>query len=238
MGLLDAAATLRDAVDGLDFRPRAPYAYNPLAYAWEPHERLVRRYGGTAPREALFVGMNPGHWGMGQTGVPFGDAPTVREWMGVTGAVGQPARPHPKRPVLGFAATRRDPSGARFYGWARARWGTAEAFFAHSYVVNYCPLLFFDEAGANVTPPQLPRARTPDLFEACDGHLAEVVRALRPRRVVGLGTFAEARAREVVEEFGLDATVEGALHPSPANPANNRGWGWDATTRTPPRAPP
>lgn len=91
--------------------------------------------------------MNPGDWGMCQTGVPFGDAPTLRDWMHLQGKVGQPARPHPRRPILGFATPRRDAAGQRLYAWAQKRYGSAEAFFREAFVLNDCPFVFFDAEG-------------------------------------------------------------------------------------------
>lgn len=229
MRLVHAAARLRDALDGLEFAPKAPYVYHPLRYAWEPHEQYLRRYGepGGSPaprRRAVFVGMNPGYWGMCQTGVPFGDAPTVRGWMGIEGRVDAPAKMHPARPVLGFAMPRRDASGQRFYAWAQARYGTAERFFRECFVLNYCPLVFFDAEGANVTPPRLPKAQRESFLPACDAHLGSVLDGLSPDWVFALGAWAGAQARRVMDARGLDARVETLLHPSPANPANNHGW--------------
>ncbi|HET6405539.1 MAG TPA: uracil-DNA glycosylase family protein [Candidatus Thermoplasmatota archaeon] len=221
MSVLAAAARLRDACDALDV-PGA-HVYNPLAYAWEPHARFAERYGATRKR-AVLVGMNPGPWGMGQTGVPFGDVRWVRDWMGVEGRVEQPARAHPKRPVRGFACTRREGSGNRLYGWASERFGSAEAFFRDFYVVNYCPLLFFDADGKNLTPPQVGPRAMQAVDEACDRHLAEVLQALEPLFVVGVGQYAEERAKAVVARHGLAMKVGRVLHPSPASPAANRGW--------------
>lgn len=224
MRLVKAAETLRDAVEDLRFSERVPYVYDPLVYAWEPHERYVRKFGKGVGRRGIFVGMNPGPWGMGQTGVPFGDVAIVRDWMGITGEVGKPPEQHPKRPVAGFATTRREPSGSRLYGWAQERFGTAEAFFAEFFVLNYCPLLFFDENAKNLTPPDLRKADTEALYAACDAHLAEATRILQPEWLLGVGGFAEGRIREVVEREGLEVKVGSVLHPSPASPAANKGW--------------
>lgn len=221
MSLVAAAQRLREACDALDV-PGAAFAYNPLAYAWEPHAAFAKRYGDAGPTgRVLLVGMNPGPWGMGQTGVPFGDVRHVRDWMRIEAPVAQPARLHPKRPVTGFATTRREPSGTRLYGWAAQRYGAADAFFQRFFVVNYCPLLFFDRDGKNLTPPQL-GARAADALDAtCGRHLADVVRALRPSVVVGVGQYAEERARAVV---GEKVPVGRILHPSPASPEANKGW--------------
>lgn len=221
MSVVAAAAKLRDACDSLDV-PVA-HVYNPLAYAWEPHARYAEAFG-SAKKRAVFVGMNPGPWGMGQTGVPFGDVQWVRDWMGVTGAVTQPAKRHPKRPVTGFACTRREPSGNRLYGWAAERYQTAERFFSAFYIVNYCPLLFFDSEGKNLTPPQIGARAMQAVDQACDAHLGAVLQALQPLFVIGVGQYAEERAKAVVAQRGLAMKVGRVLHPSPASPIANRGW--------------
>jgi single-strand selective monofunctional uracil DNA glycosylase len=146
----------------------------------------------------------------------------------VGGTVRAPPRPHPRRPVLGFACQRREPSGTRLYGWARDRYGTAERFFGAFFVANYCPLLFFDEDGRNLTPPQLAAPDRRAVQEACDEHLADVLAELRCPLAVGVGAFAAEQARRVVEARGLDAKVGTILHPSPASPAANRGWAQQA----------
>lgn len=221
---MDAVALARKARDELPREvPGAAYVYNPLDYAWGAHEDWLRRYGAREGR-ILLVGMNPGPWGMGQTGVPFGDVVWVRDWMHVRGEVRAPARLHPKRPVTGFATTRREPSGSRLYGWASERFGPAAAFFERFFIVNYCPLLFFDEEGRNLTPPQLPAKGREAVELACDDHLADLVRALRPRLVVGVGQFAEERAKGVLASRGLPVPVGRILHPSPASPLANQGW--------------
>ncbi|NXW95388.1 SMUG1 glycosylase, partial [Alopecoenas beccarii] len=85
------------------------HVYRPLQYAWRPHRRFVRRYLRT-PKRVLFLGMNPGPFGMAQTGVPFGEVWHVREWLRVTGAVTKPPGEHPKRPVLGLSCRRAEVS--------------------------------------------------------------------------------------------------------------------------------
>lgn len=217
-----AARRLSDACDALRV-PGVPYVYNPLAYAWEAHAAYCARFG-KAPGRVLLLGMNPGPHGMAQTGVPFGDVVFVRDWMGIEATVGAPARIHPKRPITGFACKRREPSGSRLYGWAKERFGPADAFFSRFFVVNYCPLLFFDEAGTNLTPPQLPKSSREAVEAACDLHLAEVARTLAPALVIGVGGFAEARAQAVVDAARLDVRVGRILHPSPASPEANKGW--------------
>jgi single-strand selective monofunctional uracil DNA glycosylase len=171
--------------------------------------------------------MNPGPFGMAQTGVPFGDVSFVRDWMGIEAAVGRPEREHPRRPVAGFACRRGEVSGRRLWSWARDRFGSATAFFRRFVVWNYCPLASLEASGRNLTPDRLPAAERGPLFEACDAALSDVVAALRPRAVVGIGRFAQARAKAVLAGRGVP--VLGIPHPSPASPAANRGWAQDAT---------
>ena len=80
MGLVDIARRLRDDVDRLEFAPPVAVVYNPLDYAWKPHRAYLERYGQGHP-QVLLLGMNPGPFGMAQTGVPFGDVAMVRGWL-------------------------------------------------------------------------------------------------------------------------------------------------------------
>jgi single-strand selective monofunctional uracil DNA glycosylase len=217
----DLVRALRD----LPFGPPVTHVYNPLEYARGPHLQYLERFGGT-PKEALFLGMNPGPWGMAQTGVPFGEIALVRDWMGIGGEVGRPEPEHPKRPIEGFDCARSEVSGGRLWGWARDRFGTPERFFERFFVWNYCPLVFMEESGRNRTPDKLPAAEKEPLFEVCDRALARAVEHLSPQLAVGVGRFAESRLREVLGEPGEDGNPEigTILHPSPASPAANRGW--------------
>jgi single-strand selective monofunctional uracil DNA glycosylase len=217
--LVTAARALSDRLEKMRFAPPVTHIYNPLAYAREVHEHYLRRYG-DGRRRVVFLGMNPGPFGMVQTGVPFGEIAAVREWLQLSGEVGQPATSNPKRPVEGFSCTRSEVSGRRLWGLFRARFHTAEAFFADHFVANYCPLAFFIE-GRNLTPDKLPGMEQAALLAVCDTHLRAVVEALEPEWVIGVGAWAETR---IVAALGKGVKVGRILHPSPASPAANRGW--------------
>jgi single-strand selective monofunctional uracil DNA glycosylase len=218
--LVSISRDLCEQVEQLAF-PSVPYVYNPLVYAREPHEAYLERWGSKAPREVLMVGMNPGPFGMAQTGVPFGDVAMVRDFVGVTGDVGKPPRESPARPIAGFECHRSEVSGTRLWGWARDRFGTAERFFDRVFVSNWCPLAFMDESGRNRTPDKLPADERAPLFRACDEALARIAATLQPTLVIGIGGFAEKRARAAL---GTTAEIGCILHPSPASPAANRDW--------------
>jgi single-strand selective monofunctional uracil DNA glycosylase len=219
--LLAVARRLRSDVSKLSFGPPVACVYNPLDYAREPHEAYLRRFG-QAPGRIVLLGMNPGPFGMAQTGVPFGEVGLVRDWMGIDGRVRAPDHTHPKRPIEGFDCTRSEVSGSRLWGWAKARFETPDAFFDRFFVVNYCPLVFVEESGRNRTPDKLPAAERKPLLAACDRALADTVALLRPKMVVGVGGFAERRARNVLADTGV--AIGCILHPSPASPKANRGW--------------
>jgi single-strand selective monofunctional uracil DNA glycosylase len=212
---------LSERVAALRFAAPVHCVYNPLEYARAPHEQYLSRYGGSS-KEVLLLGMNPGPFGMAQTGVPFGDVAMVRDWLGLVAPVGKPRDEHPKRPVLGFECRRAEVSGTRLWGWARDRFGSPERFFRRFFVANYCPLVFMEESGANRTPDKLSAAEQQGVFRACDEALQAIVRELRPQLVVGVGGFAERRARAALASKNIE--IGTILHPSPASPLANRGW--------------
>jgi single-strand selective monofunctional uracil DNA glycosylase len=233
--LVAAARALRDAVSGFSFREPVTHVYNPLAYAWAVHEAYVERAAPRGDGSVLFLGMNPGPWGMAQTGVPFGEIAAVRDWMGLEGTVETPENEHPKRPIEGLACQRSEVSGRRLWGLMAERFSTFDAFAERHFVVNYCPLVFMEAGGRNRTPDKLPAGERAPLEAVCDEHLRKVVEVLKPAWLVGVGAFAEARVRRVVEAAGDlpggSPRIGRVLHPSPASPAANRGWAEQAVAQ-------
>ena len=219
--LQEIYAELSAEVSGLSFAPPTTHVYNPLDYARAPAWRYLE-LAGASPGRVVFLGMNPGPYGMVQTGVPFGTVSLVRDWMGIEAPVDRPAEEHPKRPVRGFACEREEVSGTRFWGWARDRFGTPGRFFEHYFVANYCPLVFMEASGRNRTPDKLAAGERQTLFRVCDRALLKLVEVLRPDIVIGVGKFAENRAKDVLRHTGT--RIGSVLHPSPASPLANRGW--------------
>ncbi|MCP4895974.1 MAG: single-stranded DNA-binding protein [bacterium] len=224
--LIDLSRKLAQAVDDLSFSGDVTHVYNPLRYASSIHEAYLKRYGAGTGR-TLMLGMNPGPWGMAQTGVPFGEIAAVRDWLDLQGEVVRPHKEHPKRPIQGLACTRSEVSGRRLWGWAKDRWGSADHFFREIFVANYCPLVFMEESGRNRTPDRLLLAERKLLFQYCDESLRDLVLVLQAKRVVGIGRFARLRAEAALTDTGIP--VHEVLHPSPASPAANRGWADQAT---------
>ena len=220
--IIAVAEELSAAVDGLRFSAPVTHVYNPLSYAWPAHRQYLERYGASPELEVVLLGMNPGPWGMAQTGVPFGEVGLVSGWLGIDAVVGRPAAEHPKRPVTGFDCHRSEVSGQRLWSWARDRFGNPQEFFRRFFVANYCPLMFLEESGRNRTPDRLPVAERDPLIAVCDEALRRLIEVLQPRYVVGVGRFAEQQARRALAESPV--RVGRILHPSPASPAANRNW--------------
>jgi single-strand selective monofunctional uracil DNA glycosylase len=222
LDFLDAiVADMIDALRPLRFGRPVTHVYNPLEYAREPLRQYHAKFAST-PKEVVFLGMNPGPWGMAQTGIPFGEIHAVRDWMQINAPVGTPNKMHPKRPVLGFSCTKREVSGRRLWGWAQKTFQTPKVFFEHFFVANYCPLLFIEKSGRNRTPDQIRAAERKPLQEICDHALRRTIEYFKPRYVVGVGKFAEKRARSAIDNRRIK--IGGITHPSPANPQANRGW--------------
>ncbi len=235
--IIDASRTLAREAGRLSFAPPVRHVYNPLLYAREPAELYLSRYA-RGRKETVFLGMNPGPWGMAQTGVPFGEVSIAKDWLGIEGRVAAPEDGHPRVPVRGFACTRSEVSGRRLWGLMRERFGSAKDLARHAFVANYCPLLFLDQAGRNITPDRIARSDREPLYAVCDRFLTLLVDTLRPRWLVGVGAFAHQRLlalREVMQkstgyrggEGASEPRVVAIPHPSPANPRANRGWAAD-----------
>lgn len=205
------------------------YVYNPLEYAWDVHKEYITRY---VCRETrfFFLGMNPGPFGMVQTGVPFGEVEAVRSWLGLYGHVGKPFPEHPGRPVLGFDCTRSEVSGRRLWGLMADRFGTPEAFFQDHCIMNYCPLAFLDKGrtARNIPVDALPVSERRVLEDICTEYTRDVIRLVNPHVLIGVGGYArkklESMAAWFMENEGRAFETLTILHPSPGSPAANSGW--------------
>lgn len=225
--LIAAARELSVRVGKLRFAAPVAHVYNPLDYAWAAHADYLARFGGGRKR-VIFLGMNPGPFGMVQTGIPFGEVAAARDWLKIFALVNQPKLQHPKRPIEGFGCTRSEVSGRRLWKLFADKFGTPEKFFAEHFVVNFCPLAFLSESGSNVTPDKLLKKERADLEMICGEHLRKVLEILQPEWLVGVGAFAQKQGELAAE--GLNIRIGQMLHPSPASPKANRGdWGETAT---------
>ena len=221
-----AARQLSTTCSALNFSEPVTHVYNPLEYAWAAHEQYISR-ATIGKKKVVFLGMNPGPFGMAQTGVPFGEVAAVRDWIGINVEIGKPSKEHPNRPIEGLACKRSEVSGRRLWGLFAEHFDSANEFFQDHFIANHCPLVFMEETGRNRTPDKLPASEASPLMEACDSHLCKVVEILEPEWVVAVGGFAEKRAKIALSN--LKVSIGKILHPSPASPAANRGWAEQAT---------
>jgi len=218
--LIAAARDLAAQAGRLKFVAPVTHVYNPLDYAWKPHEEYLRRFG-QGRKRVVFLGMNPGPFGMAQTGIPFGEIAAVRDWLKIFAPIAAPPAAHPKRPVLGYACPRSEVSGRRLWRLFSERFRSPEVFFAEHFVANYCPLAFLSARGSNLTPDKLAAAERARLAVVCDLHLRRVLEILRPEWIIGIGAFARQRGEAMAA--GTHIRVGQILHPSPASPRANRG---------------
>lgn len=228
--LIAAARKLAVQADSLRFKPPVAHVYDPLDYAWDAHEKYLRQYGGGRKR-VVFLGMNPGPFGMTQTGIPFGEIAAVRDWLKISARISKPELCHPRRPITGFDCQNSEVSGRRLWGLFKERFGTPEKFFTDHFVTNYCPLAFMEESGRNLTPDKLRKTECKKLFQVCDAHLRRVLEIMEPEWLIGIGGFAAKQGQIVVDEMPQSEKmhVGQILHPSPASPAANRDWAGKAT---------
>ena len=226
--LIDINQALSKELGKLTFGAPVTHVYNPLEYARDPAEQYLK-LASAGQNRVVLLGMNPGPWGMAQTGVPFGTVDMVKDWLLIDGLVGKPQKENPRRPIRGFDEKRQEVSGTRFWGWAQERFSTPQNFFDQFFVANFCPLVFMEESGKNRTPDKLPAGEKKQLNSVCDEALRQVVEVLVPELVIGIGKFAEDRARAALD--GSEMRIGRILHPSPASPVANRGWSAQADSQ-------
>jgi len=217
----DLTVKFSEEVSRLSFTDPVTFVYNPLQYARESYFKYLD-LSVSKKKKTVFLGMNPGPWGMAQTGIPFGEIDAVKNWMKIEAAVGKPEYEHPKREITGFSCRRSEVSGKRLWTFFKEKYRTPELFFKHNFVANYCPLVFMEKSGKNRTPDKLHREERERLFNICNHHLLEIVTTLNPDWVIGIGGFAEKRIKSALSS--LDLKIGKILHPSPASPMANRGW--------------
>lgn len=227
--LLSMEKKLAEELGKLTFRVPVEYVYSPLEYAFNIHTLYVQKYCNTT-KKILFLGMNPGPWGMSQTGVPFGEINMVKNWLNISGPVGKPAKEQPSRQVNGFDCKRSEVSGKRLWGLFKELSGNPEKFFKHAYVHNYCPIALMDKKGCNITPAELKGKEQEVIHTACNKTLADTIKLLKVEIVIGIGGYAEKRAQLVVKSHELNVKVLCLPHPSP-RAANNKNWNEKATKK-------
>lgn len=202
------------------------FVYNPLKYAGDMHLQFIERYA-IKNTKVLFLGMNPGPFGMTQNGIPFGEGSFVRDYFKFDGIIKQPKKQLPSRPIQGLACPRSEVSGLRFWSLMQEHYGSADKLVGEIYVSNYCPLVFLEKTNRakNITPDKLPKENRDIITELCDTYLWDAVDIIQPEYLVGIGKYAEKKLKN--DKYPYSSI----LHPSPASPLANKGWGERATAQ-------
>ncbi len=195
------------------------YIYNPLIYAKEMFYEYIREYV-DSPTKYFFLGMNPGPFGMAQTGIPFGEVNTVKEYLKINKPIYKPEREHPNRKVEGLSIVRSEISGLRLWNLFKTYYPNPKDMKKNIYVANYCPLLFLSKVktAKNITPNKLSKETREMLDSVCDRYLFETIDLLKCEKLIGIGKYAEKKLKnDTIPYFSI-------LHPSPASPLANKGW--------------
>ena len=131
--------------------------WNPGSYG-APWHRVFREIYPLRERPILMFGLNPGPYGMGQTGIPFTDVRRLRQCLPKMALTLRERGREPRVPGLAPRSLRRfftrefESSAVRVYRFLELGWGSAEKGWRSVGVANSCPLLFLDPEGRNQTP--------------------------------------------------------------------------------------
>lgn len=206
--------------------PKDLFVYNPIKYAADMHLQFIERYA-VEHTKILFLGMNPGPFGMTQNGIPFGEVSFVKDYFKFDGVIKHPKKELESRPIQGLDCPRSEVSGMRFWSLMRDHYGNCDALKGEIYVSNYCPLVFLEKTkrAKNITPDKLPKDVRTVITKLCDEYLWDTVDIIKPEILIGIGKFAEKKLKNTQYPYSS------ILHPSPASPLANRGWA-EAATKT------
>lgn len=221
--ILNIYLELSKKISVLKFSEPVIEVYNPLDYAWNGFESYFKKFFNPNVKN-IFLGMNPGPYGMAQTGVPFGEVNFVKNWLGLKDIrINKPANDHEYYPIQGLNCNRSEVSGKRLWGLFKEKFVTPEKFFSENFVLNYCPLLFIAEGariGRNLTPDKLKSKEREILFAMCNESLKKIIELINPEYLIGIGNFATLR----LEEVNVNSKIVKILHPSPASPLSAVNW--------------
>ncbi len=205
--------------------PECVYVYHPLNYAWNFHKKYLELYVKKGTK-ALFLGMNPGPFGMAQTGIPFGEVNVVKEYLKIDEPLLALPITHPKRPIEGLLCERSEVSGRRLWSLIEKKFPLSKQFTPHLAIMNYCPVVFVDTGptGKNIIPEKIEKEVRVELEKVCDTYLDDIIDIIRPISVVGIGQYAKKKLSLSIARSKKNIYVTSIIHPSPANPQANKGW--------------
>ncbi|XP_069360808.1 single-strand selective monofunctional uracil DNA glycosylase [Maniola hyperantus] len=221
---LELADEMNEDLNEFKLPPAVKCVYNPSIYARYTFEMYARKYCNTK-KKIMFFGMNPGPWGMSQTGVPFGEISSVRDWLGIEGPVNKPPHEIRERPVDGFDCKRTEVSGKRFWGLLKTICGTPVKFFETSFVYNYINQQWMKSNGCNLTPGDFKVSEMEPLYNICDPIFVKILKLYEVEIIVAIGKFCETRAQKAIKKYLPSSSIKILYlsHPSPRS-VNNNNW--------------
>ena len=199
--------------------------WNPQRYGCELYARFAEEHLPPKPGALVAFGLNPGKYGMSQTGIPFTDVTRAAR----VGLALEPPGVAPRDLVPYLKSYRVERSSDSVYRLLDALWGDAREGWRAMWAVAPCGLLFLEQDGANVTPADARLARRADVRALRIRVVEEAIAAAKPKGALLLG-------QDVARVVGPAATAllgeENVLvtdHPVARGPGR-RGPQWWAET--------
>lgn len=202
-------------------RPRIARAtglrvWNPQLYGLPLYRRFAEGHLPAKPGALLAFGLNPGKYGMSQTGIPFTDVTRAAQ-------IGIPLEPPGVAPVSlrpFLKSYRVERSSASVYGLLDEVWGSPREGWRAMWALAPCGLLFLEKEGENVTPADA-RLKRDDVLALRLRVIRESVALAKPRGVLLLGQDVARVAADAL----ADQDVLVVDHPVARGPGR-RGPAW------------
>jgi len=184
--------------------------WNPALYALDIYQEYLTKFP-PEPGAILALGLNPGPYGMAQTGIPFTDCRTA------SGALGMEMTIPGKAPDDLISRLKKangkwrgtyERSSLGMYRFLILAWGDIKTAYRNWFVGNPCPLLFLDPERWNVTPADPRLRRMKEVGELRQRAVIGFSEILNPRGIVCFGKdVAKAVGEVAIRQVGPDRVV-------------------------------
>lgn len=197
------------------------FIYNPLEYCLDPFIQYLEK--GGEKRDIVFLGMNPGPFGMMQNGIPFGASNFVNNYLNIEKDFDKQKieKEHPKYKIIGKNIERQEISGTKLWGLIQSFYPDSNTFLENQIVLNYLQLAILDkEKGKNITPDKLNKDVRTKIENICDNQLREILDILESKVLIGVGKYSYDSLLRVKK----NEKVIKINHPSPLNARYFKTW--------------
>ena len=216
LAIIELYKSLNIELDELKFFPPCFYVYNPLSYCFESF-KIYFEYLNTEEEINLFFGINPGPFGMAQTGIPFGDKETVKNYLKIEPKIDIDKIPkqHPKKQILGLEVKRVEKSGRIFWGVIKEFYPEKYDFFKSNFVLNFCPLCFLDEQGRNITPKVLRKEDQIALYKILEIFMLKLFKLIKIKKLIAIGDETFSYLNALNTKLKIQTIIHPAAYKSP-----------------------